>query len=106
MSRYQARILLRELPPHLRDMRFEFTGPALLVPANNIIARDPAFAGVGIALLPRVEAAPCLARGKLVEILKGWTRVGTIHAIFDSSRYLTPKVRAFIDLALANMLNI
>jgi DNA-binding transcriptional LysR family regulator len=55
-------------------------------------------------LLPRFMAAPFLARGKLVEILKGWTRTSVpIHAMFASSRYLAPKVRAFIDLARANM---
>jgi LysR family transcriptional regulator, regulator for bpeEF and oprC len=71
-----------------------------LVVNNHVGARDAAVGGLGIALLPRFQAAPFVGNGTLVEILAGWTRTpAPIHALFASSRYLTPKVRAFIDLA-------
>lgn len=73
---------------------------ARLVVNNHVGARDAAVDGLGIALLPRFQAAPFTRDGRLVEVLPGWTRMpAPIHAVFASSRYLTPKVRAFIDLA-------
>jgi LysR family transcriptional regulator, regulator for bpeEF and oprC len=84
--------------------RFDVNLAARLVLDNNISARDAAAAGLGITLLPCFMAAPLVKQGKLVVVLKGWTRSSApIHAVFASSRYLTPKVRAFIDLARADM---
>lgn len=75
---------------------------ARLVVNNHVGARDATVDGLGIALLPRFQAAPFVQDGRLVEVLPGWTRVpAPIHAVFASSRYLSPKVRAFIDLARA-----
>lgn len=73
--------------------------------ANNVFAvRDAAQAGLGIALLPRIVADETVRSGGLVPILTDWTppRV-PVHAVFASARYLTPKVRAFIDLAIERM---
>lgn len=71
-----------------------------LVVNNHVGARDAAVSGLGIALLPRFQAAPFIGDGRLVEVLPGWTRTpAPIHAVFASSRYLAPKVRSFIDLA-------
>jgi LysR family transcriptional regulator for bpeEF and oprC len=84
--------------------RFDITPPARLVLDNNVMARDATAAGLGIALLPRFQAAPLVAEGRLVEVLSGWTRTPVpVNAVFASSRYLAPKVRAFIDIARANM---
>jgi DNA-binding transcriptional LysR family regulator len=73
--------------------------------ANNVFALcDAARRGRGIALLPCIVAGPALATGELVEVLPGWTRPAVpVHAVFASARYLTPKVRAFIDLAVREM---
>lgn len=82
------------------DERIDIGAQPRLVVNNHVGARDAAVAGLGIALLPRFQAAPFARDGKLVEVLTGWTRLpAPIHAVFASSRYLTPKVRAFIDLA-------
>jgi len=71
-----------------------------LVVNNHVGARDAAVGGLGIALLPRFQATPFVGERTLIEVLPGWTRTpAPIHAVFASSRYLTPKVRAFIDLA-------
>jgi LysR family transcriptional regulator, regulator for bpeEF and oprC len=91
-------------PPTWHLMRgnehIDIEGPARLVVNNHVGARDATVDGLGIALLPRFQAAPFVNDGRLVEVLPGWTRTpAPVHAVFASSRYLTPKVRAFIDLA-------
>lgn len=73
--------------------------------ANNVFAlRDAAEAGLGIAQLPERVARSALQAGRLVRVLPEW-RLPTVpvHAVFASARYLTPKVRAFIDLAVEAM---
>lgn len=76
--------------------------PRLLV-NNNLAARDAVAAGLGIGLLPRFQAAQMVAQGRLTEILPGWAKPPVpVHAVFSSSRYPTPKVRAFVDYAKRN----
>jgi LysR family transcriptional regulator for bpeEF and oprC len=69
--------------------------------ANNVfVVRDAAVAGLGVAQLPDVVAAPALATGALQRVLSDWAPPTVpVHAVFASARYLTPKVRSFIDLA-------
>jgi DNA-binding transcriptional LysR family regulator len=64
---------------------------------NSFAARDAAIAALGIALLPDV-----VGRGTpLVRVLpKAEGPRAPYSTVFPSARYLTPKVRAFIDLAL------
>ena len=73
--------------------------------ANNVFAvRDAAVAGLGVAQLPLVVARPMLQDRSLVPVLPGWALPAVpVHAVFASARYLTPKVRAFIDLAVEAM---
>ncbi len=73
--------------------------------ANNVFAiRDAAVRGRGIALLPWIVASPPVRDGQLTEVLHGWSRAAVpVYAVFASARYLTPKVRAFIDLAASAM---
>jgi DNA-binding transcriptional LysR family regulator len=73
--------------------------------ANNVFAvRDAAIAGLGIAQLPQVVAAPALAAGQLQPLLSEWQPPAVpVHAVFASARFLTPKVRGFIDLAVQAM---
>ena len=83
--------------------RQEITGEALCIINNNLAVRDLAADGLGIALLPHFQAAPLVSQGRLTQILKDWERVPVpVSAIFTSSRYMTPKVRAFVDLAVAD----
>lgn len=59
--------------------------------------------GLGIARLPLVlvEALPA---GQLVPVLAAWEpQPAPVHAVFPSNRFLAPKVRAFIDHAVAQM---
>ena len=42
-----------------------------------------------------------LSQGLLVQVLPDWNPPDVpVHAVFPSARYLTPKVRAFIDLGV------
>jgi len=60
---------------------------ARLVVNNHVGARDATVDGLGIALLPRFQAAPFVNDGILVEVLPGWTRApAPVHAVFASSR--------------------
>ena len=70
--------------------------------ANNVFAvRDAAIAGLGIAQLPLIVAEPTVQAGQLSQILGAWSLPAVpVHAVFASARYLTPKVRGFIDLAV------
>jgi|SRR5690348_11354565 len=80
--------------------RADIATPARLAVNNHVSARDAVVDGLGIGLLPCFQARPFAETGRLVEVLPGWTRAPVpVHAVFGSSRYLTPKVRAFIDLA-------
>lgn len=73
--------------------------------ASNVFAvRDAAASGLGIARLPLRVAAAHINHGTLQPLLENWGfQPIPVHAVFPSARYLTPKVRAFIDLALDAM---
>lgn len=68
--------------------------------ANNVFAlRKAAIRGLGVAQLPWVIAESSVKAGELVPIMTEWTMPSVpIHAVYASARYLTPKVRVFIDL--------
>jgi len=58
--------------------------------------------GLGIGMLPDFVATPLVSEGKLMPVMAQWRPPSlSIYAVFPSNRYLTPKVRAFIDLAVA-----
>jgi DNA-binding transcriptional LysR family regulator len=73
--------------------------------ANNVFSvRDAAVASQGIAQLPSIVADPAREAGQLARVLQDWRPPSVpVHAVFASARYLTPKVRAFIDLAAERM---
>ena len=108
LDRHALVVFAPSKPPRWRLVKgaehFEMAPPARLVVDNNVMARDATAAGLGIAMLPRFQARPFESEGRLVEILKGWSRAPVpVHAVFPSRRHLAPKVRAFIDLARARM---
>jgi len=73
--------------------------------ANNVFAvRDAAIVGLGVAQLPLIVAATAARAGQLQAVLPDWSPPAVpVHAVFASARYLTPKVRGFIDLAVEAM---
>lgn len=66
------------------------------------LARDLAFAGAGIACLPRALAAPALADGILVELLRGWApRPTALHAVYPPRSPPAARVTAFVQAMTA-----
>lgn len=64
--------------------------------------RNAIVKGHGIGQLPWVMADESVSQGTLVPVLAPWHPPSVnVFAVYPSSRYLTPKVRAFVDLALA-----
>jgi DNA-binding transcriptional LysR family regulator len=75
--------------------------PARLRINNSFAVRDAAVQGLGIAQLPIVVANVALASRELTRVLPEWHPPAVpVHALFPSNRYLTPKVRVFIDHAV------
>lgn len=72
--------------------------------ANNVFAVcDAAVAGLGIAQLPWVVAQR-VEPARLRRIMPAWSPPAVpVHAVFASARYLAPKVRSFIDVAVREM---
>lgn len=67
---------------------------------TSLAAREALLHGLGIGVLPRRVAEPPGQPALLQRVLPGWAPPEVpVHAVFASARYLTPKVRAFIDLA-------
>ncbi|MCF3934969.1 LysR family transcriptional regulator [Acuticoccus sp. M5D2P5] len=66
---------------------------------NTVSARNLALSGLGVVQLPQYLADPYVAEGALFHVLPGWGRLPVpVHAVFASTRYVDPKVRAFVDL--------
>lgn len=65
--------------------------------------RDASLAGLGIAENLTLIAEPEVAAGRLVRVMSTWSRTPVpVHAVFPSHRFLTPKVRAFVEHAQAH----
>jgi LysR family transcriptional regulator, regulator for bpeEF and oprC len=73
--------------------------------ANNVFAvRDAAVAGLGVAQLPLLVATNAVRAGQLRAVLPDWSPPTVpVNAVFASARYLSAKVRGFVDLALEAM---
>jgi LysR family transcriptional regulator, regulator for bpeEF and oprC len=91
------------IPPQAsHDAVLRVVGPARLRVNNSFAVRDALHQGLGIGQLPLLVAADSVAIGKLVRVLPQWQFAPVaVHAVYPSHRYLSPKVRTFIDLALA-----
>ncbi len=67
---------------------------------NSHVLREAASQGQGIAQLLLAIAEPEVAAGRLRRVLRGWQLPKVpVNAVFPSRSHLTPKVRAFVDLA-------
>jgi DNA-binding transcriptional LysR family regulator len=70
--------------------------------ANNSEAiRETALKGLGVALVPGFSVDADLRDGRLQEVLGGYDVEGAVanevYALYLPTRYLSPKVRAFVD---------
>ena len=70
--------------------------------ANNLSTlKDLAILGVGIALVPAYLCRNELLKGALIRVLPQWaTPTGAVHAVYPAHRFVSPKVRAFIEFAI------
>ena len=77
--------------------------PAKLLTVNNIEAMvQSTLAGMGISYVPDFVVAELLEKGRLVEVLAGsCIRASGFSAIWPG-RYLSPRVRCFIDFLAQN----
>jgi DNA-binding transcriptional LysR family regulator len=63
------------------------------------MAHAAALAGLGIAIFPEFACAEDIRLGRLVPVLDDWTgEVGAIWLLHPTRRYLTARVKAFVDL--------
>lgn len=80
----------------------EVRGP--LCVNNFFVLRDAAAAGLGIARVPDIIAAQAIADRRLVTLLDAFTPPEVpINVIYPSARYLSAKVRAFVDFMRARL---
>lgn len=67
--------------------------------ANNFfLLREAAAAGLGVARVPALLAEQPVAERRLVTLLDAFVPAEVpLHAVYPSARYLSPRVRAFVD---------
>lgn len=92
-------------PWELQGMRI--TGdfnPAAVLTANNIEAVIRiSTSGLGISYVPDFVVREALNQGELKEVLAGFCiRQGSFSALWPASRYLSPRIRCFIDFMAEN----
>lgn len=63
--------------------------------------KEAVVAGFGIGVLSNASAAAALQRGELVHVLPAWRFArGSVYLVYPSARYITARVRAFIDFTM------
>ena len=63
-------------------------------------AHDAARAGLGIAIFPAFKCAADIADGRLTPVLDDWCMAaGSVSVVHATHQFLSPRVRAFIELA-------
>lgn len=101
----QHECLLYKYLPEPETWRYEGPGGPYAVKVSGRLTtnngdslRNAAMAGHGIARLPSFIVGPDIAAGRLVPLLEAYEPAPLgIYAVYPAQRYLTPKVRAFID---------
>jgi DNA-binding transcriptional LysR family regulator len=87
-----------------REHAVRVSGP--LHSNNGDLLAAAAVAGVGIAYEPEFILGPDLKAGRLVPILTSYLApLGPIYAVYPSRRYLSAKVRAFVDFLALRFAN-
>jgi DNA-binding transcriptional LysR family regulator len=73
--------------------------------ANSIgVVKTMVAGGQGVALLPDFICKTEQAAGDLVRVLSDWQgRADPVHLVYPRQRFMPPKLRAFIDLAQAEL---
>ena len=101
------------IPSYLHQDGFEFIGPEgrellrfrpVMKSDNTNLTYHCVLEGAGIGYLPDWLIADDLAAGRLLRLLPSYHEPPQeLHAVYASRRYLTPKVRSFIDFLLETL---
>jgi len=72
---------------------------------NSIgVVRAMAESGQGVALLPAFICQPTVQAGRLQRVLPAWRgQADAVHLVYPKQRFMPPKLRGFIDLAVAEL---
>lgn len=71
----------------------------MIIDDLNLI-KTLAVSGLGIALMPTFLCLNEVKNGKLVRILDNWrTDLRPVHFIYPSQKYISPKIKAFIEVS-------
>ena len=84
----------------VRSHRVDVAGP---IATNSLkLCLDAAVEGAGLASVPAFVARPLLATGALLRILPDWrTGLAPVRIVYPSRRFLSARLRAFIDETVA-----
>ncbi|WP_250492237.1 LysR family transcriptional regulator [Caballeronia sp. GAWG1-1] len=87
------------------DGAFTVRNQPVLKTNDTSMALQLARAGMGLAYLPAWIVDPELGAGNLLRVLPGYEAFApSVYAVYTSRKYMTPKVRTFIDF-LSDSLN-
>jgi len=75
-----------------------FTPQPILRLSSLLMAREATMEGAGVALLPGMLVQPDIENGKLIALGQDAGPAVEIWALYSSRRFLSAKVRAFLDL--------
>lgn len=85
------------------DDRHTVTFRTVMQSENETLLHMAALHGMGVAFLPTWMVEHDVAQGNLKAVLPHVTTVGTtLHAVYPSRKYLSAKVRSFIDYLAQN----
>ena len=73
---------------------------------SSLAVRDALRAGFGLSLIPWIYVRDDLNEGRLQTVLDEWSPdETTLYAVYPSKRYVTSKVRAFLDFLVEELLS-
>jgi DNA-binding transcriptional LysR family regulator len=96
-------------PRPIDEIGFRRDGQEVRVKLNGVMTSNDgaslmaaACEGIGLALAPTFLAHPYVADGRLEPLLTDWTLPSfTLFAVYPHRRFLSPKVRAFLEALVA-----
>lgn len=99
------------LSGHANVWKFQNNNRSVSVPINgrykvtsSLAVRDALRAGFGLSLIPWIYVRDDLNEGRLQTILDEWSpNETTLYAVYPSKRYVTSKVRAFLDFLVEEL---
>ena len=99
------------LSDHAKVWTFQKNNHSVSVPINgrykvtsSLAVRDALRAGFGLSLIPWIYVRDDLNQGRLQTVLENWSPdETTLYAVYPSKRYVTSKVRAFLDFLVEEL---